>query len=224
MRVLVVEDDRKMVRILRQGLSEEGWAVEAAGDGEEALQTATIHPFDCIVLDVNLPGPDGFEVCRELRRRDVWSPVLMLSARDAVPDRVAGLQSGADDYLVKPFAFDELLARVRALARRRGGERPVTLEVADLTLDPATRKVTRAGREIELTAREFALLEFLMRHAGEVVSRTRILEHVWDVNYAGLSNVVDVYVGYLRAKVDRPFDTNLIHTVRGAGYVLKPPD
>jgi two-component system OmpR family response regulator len=223
MRVLVVEDDRKMVRILRSGFQEQGWEVESAGDGGDAMRAAEVHPFDCIVLDVNLPGDDGFAVCRHLRDREIWSPVLRLTARDAVPDRVAGLDAGADDYLVKPFAFEELLARVRALARGRAGERPVRLEVGDLVLDPATRVVTRAGQTIDLTSREYALLEFLMRHAGEVVSRTRILEHVWDMNYAGLSNVVDVYVGYLRGKVDKPFETKLIHTVRGAGYVLRAP-
>ena len=221
MRVLVVEDDRKMVRILRQGLDEEGWAVDTAADGDEALTKAAINTYDCLVLDVNLPGADGFEVCRRLREREVWAPILMLTARDAVVDRVAGLDAGADDYLTKPFSFDELLARLRALVRRGAGQRPARLEVGDLVVDPATREVTRAGRRIDLTAKEYALLEFLARHAGEVVTRTRILEHVWDVNYAGLSNVVDVYVGYLRAKVDRPFATPLVHTVRGAGYVLR---
>lgn len=223
MRLLVVEDDRKMARILRTGLEEQGWEVESAGDGSAALDATAVHPFDCIVLDVNLPGDDGFAVCRELRRREVWSPILMLTARDAVTDRVAGLDAGADDYLVKPFAFDELLARLRALRRGRGGERPATLEVGDLVLDPATREVTRGGVPIELSPREHALLEYLMRHAGQVVSRTRILEAVWDVNYAGLSNVVDVYVGYLRGKIDKPFGDPLIHTVRGAGYVLRAP-
>ncbi len=221
MRALVVEDDRKMSRVLQQGLREEGWSVDAAGDGDEAIAQASVHPYDCIVLDVNLPGPDGFTVCSALRDRGVWSPVLMLTARDAVPDRVAGLDAGADDYLTKPFAFDELLARLRALTRRTAVERPTRLLVGDLELDPLTHDVARAGTPITLTTKEFALLEFLMRHAGEVVSRTRILEHVWDVNYTGLSNVVDVYVGYLRNKIDRPFDVATLHTVRGRGYTLK---
>jgi two-component system OmpR family response regulator len=223
-RVLVVEDDRKMSRILSTGLQEEGWAVDAVTDGDAALLQAPVYDYDCIVLDVNLPGRDGFEVCRTLREREVWAPVLMVTARDAVPDRVAGLDAGADDYLVKPFAFDELLARIRALTRRRAAERPARLIEGDLELDPATQEVTRGGVPIELTAKEYALLEYLLRHAGEVLSRTRILEHVWDVNYTGLSNVVDVYVGYLRAKVDRPFATPLIHTVRGRGYCLRAGD
>jgi len=221
MRVLVVEDDRKMTRILRQGMQEEGWAVDTVGDGEAALTEATVNPYDCILLDVNLPGTDGFGVCRALRDRDVWAPILMLTARDAVVDRVAGLNAGADDYLTKPFAFDELLARVRALTRRRAAERPARLQEGDLVLDPATHEVTRAGTPLDLTTKEYALLEYLLQHAGEVVSRTRILEHVWDVNYTGLSNVVDVYIGYLRAKVDKPFGSPLIHTVRGRGYVLR---
>jgi len=220
-RVLIVEDDPKMTRILRQGLGEEGWTVDAVGDGESAIREAAINAYGCVLLDVNLPGADGFEVCRRLRAAGCWAPILMLTARDAVVDRVAGLDAGADDYLTKPFAFDELLARLRALTRRHAGERPARLEVGDLILDPATHEVTRGGTAIELTSREYALLEYLMLHAGEVVSRTRILETVWDVNYAGLSNVVDVYIGYLRAKIDRPFATPLIHTVRGRGYALR---
>lgn len=220
MRVLVAEDDPKMAGILKRGLEEEGYAVDGVANGVDAVWMASENPYDCVVLDVMLPSADGFEVCRTLRERQVWAPILMLTARDAVADRVRGLDAGADDYVVKPFSFDEFLARLRALTRRRVGERPTRLEVADLTLDPVTKEVTRAGRTITLTPKEFALLEYLMEHANEVVSRTRILEHVWDWNYDGLSNVVDVYVRYLRNKIDRPFDVPLIHTVRGAGYLL----
>ena len=220
MRVLVVEDEAKMAGLLKRGLEEEGYAVDTAGDGREALWLATENPYDAIVLDVMLPDLDGFEVCRRLRDGGRWSPVLMLTARDAVPDRVDGLDAGADDYLTKPFSFAELLARLRALVRRGTPERPPVLAAGDLTLDPATRRVARGDATIELTAKEFALLEFLMRHPGEVLSRTRLIEHVWDFAYEGDSNVVDVYVRYLREKVDRPFGMNSIETVRGAGYRL----
>ena len=221
MRVLVVEDEVKMAGLLKRGLEEEGYAVDTAGDGREALWLATENPYDAIVLDVMLPDLDGFEVCRRLRDAGRWSPVLMLTARDAVPDRVEGLDAGADDYLTKPFSFAELLARVRALVRRGTPERPPALGAGNLTLDPATRRVARGDATIELTAKEFALLEFLMRHPGEVLSRTRLIEHVWDFAYEGDSNVVDVYVRYLREKVDRPFGMNSIETVRGAGYRLR---
>ncbi len=220
MRVLVAEDEPKMVRILERGLKEAGYAVDSAGTGVGALWMATEHPYDCVVLDLMLPGIDGLEVCRTLREREVWSPILMLTALDAVVDRVRGLDAGADDYLVKPFSFDELVARLRALTRRRGEEPRTRLQVADLVLDPASREVTRAGVKLVLTPKEFALLQFLMGHEGEVVSRTRIIEHVWDWSYDGFSNVVDVYIGYLRQKIDRPFGAPLIHTVRGAGYVF----
>jgi len=220
-RVLVVEDEVKMAGLLKRGLEEEGYAVDTAGDGREALWLATENPYDAIVLDVMLPDLDGFEVCRRLRDAGRWSPVLMLTARDAVPDRVEGLDAGADDYLTKPFSFAELLARVRALVRRGTPERPPALGAGNLTLDPATRRVARGDATIELTAKEFALLEFLMRHPGEVLSRTRLIEHVWDFAYEGDSNVVDVYVRYLREKVDRPFGMNSIETVRGAGYRLR---
>jgi two-component system OmpR family response regulator len=222
MRILLVEDEIKMARAIRRGLEHEGYAVDAVGDGEEALFRATESDYDGIVLDLMLPGMDGFAVCRTLRSRDRWAPVLVLTARDAVEDRIRGLDAGADDYLVKPFAFGELLARLRALVRRGPGVRPAVLEVGDVKLDPAAHRVLRAGQAVELSAREFALLEYLMRHAGEVVSRTRILDHVWDYNYDGLSNVVDVYVGYLRRKLGtssapgEPF----IRTVRGVGYVV----
>lgn len=220
MRVLVAEDEPKMRAVLKRGLEEEGYAVDAVASGVDAAWMATETRYDCIVLDVMLPGIDGFEVCRVLRGREVWSPIVMVTARDSVSDRVKGLDAGADDYLVKPFSFEEFLARLRALTRRGHGERPVRLEVGDLVLDPSTKEVRRAGVQIVLTPKELALLEFLMQHADEVVSRTRILEHVWDWQYDGLSNVVDVYIGYLRSKVDAPFDLPLIHTVRGAGYVL----
>jgi len=217
----VVEDEVKMAGLLKRGLEEEGYAVDMSGTGQDALWLASENPYDAVVLDVMLPDFDGFEVCRRLRAAGRWSPVLMLTARDAVPDRVSGLDAGADDYLTKPFSFAELLARLRALVRRGATERPPFLAVGDLTLDPATRRVTRTGIPVELTAKEFALLEYFMRHPGEVLSRTRLIEHVWDFAYEGDSNVVDVYVRYLREKVDRPFGTDSIETVRGAGYRLR---
>jgi two-component system OmpR family response regulator len=219
-RVLIVEDEPKMARILRRGLEDEGYAVDTSADGEDALHMATENEYDAVLLDVMLPGRDGFDVCRQMRARGRWAPVIMLTARDAVSDRVRGLDSGADDYLVKPFSFDELVARVRALVRRGAKERPATLRVGPLTLDPATRRVERSGSALSFTPKEYALLEFLMRHPNEIMSRTRILEHVWDYNYDGVSNVVDVYVKYLRAKIDVPFDSSLIKTIRGAGYML----
>jgi two-component system, OmpR family, response regulator len=221
MRVLVVEDEIKMGRLLERGLTEEGHAADVARSGDDALWMAAATEYDAIVLDVMLPGRDGFEVCRELRERGVWSPVLMLTARDAVRDRVEGLDAGADDYLAKPFAFAELLARLRALVRRGAVERPAVLEVGDLRLDPATRVVRRGDVEIPLSAKEFALLETFMRRPGEVLSRYQLLEHVWDFDYENRSNVVDVYVRYLREKVDRPFGRDSIETVRGVGYRLR---
>jgi two-component system OmpR family response regulator len=221
MRVLVVEDEVKMASLLQRGLQEEGYAVDVAADGQEALWLATETPYDAIVLDVMLPDVDGFEVSRTLREAGRWSPVLMLTARDAVADRVGGLDAGADDYLTKPFSFAELLARLRALVRRGTPHRPPVLEVGDLALDPATRRVVRGDMPVELTAREFSLLEYLMRHPGEVLSRTRLIEHVWDFAFEGDSNVVDVYIRYLREKVDRPFGRDSIETVRGAGYRLR---
>ena len=220
MRVLLVEDEIKMARAVRRGLEQEGYGVDVFGDGEEALFQATEQDYDAIVLDVMLPGRDGFELCRTLREQGRWAPVLMLTARDAVDDRIRGLDVGADDYLVKPFAFGELLARLRALIRRGPQERPTVLQVDDVTLDPAAHRVIRSEREVELSSREFALLEYLMRHPGEVVTRRRILEHVWDYNYDGLSNVVDVYVGYLRKKLERPFGRPFIRTIRGVGYAV----
>jgi len=222
MRVLIVEDDVKMAALLRRGLLEEGLAADVARAGDDALWMAGATEYDAIVLDVMLPGIDGFELCRRLREAGRWSPVLMLTARDAVEDRVAGLDAGADDYLVKPFSFAELLARLRSLARRPPLERPAVVEVGDIRLDPATRKVWRAGTEIHLSAKEFALLETFMRRPGEVLSRYQLLEHCWDYSYENRSNVVDVYVRYLREKVDRPFARASIETVRGAGYRLRP--
>jgi DNA-binding response OmpR family regulator len=222
MRLLVAEDDRKVASFLRQGLEEEGYAVEVAGDGAAALDLILADPpFDLVILDVMMPRRDGFAVLKSVRERRIETPVLILTARDAVPDRVTGLDLGADDYLTKPFAFDELLARVRALLRRGQGRHLPVMQVADLTLDPATRAATRGTRRIELTAREYVLLERLMRHAGRVQSRAALTEHVWGLSFDPGSNVVDVYVGYLRRKVDGPGERRLIHTLRGAGYVLR---
>jgi two-component system OmpR family response regulator len=219
--VLVVEDEVKMAALVRRGLEREGYAVDVAADGPEALWSARERDYDAIVLDAMIPEPDGFAVCRLLRDERRWAPVLILTARDSVEDRVRGLDAGADDYLTKPFAFEELFARLRALTRRGPVERPIVLAVGDLTLDPVTRAVRRAGQPIMLSAKEFGLLEFLMRHPGEVLTRTRIIEHVWDFAYEGGSNVVDVYVRYLREKVDRPFGRTDIETVRGVGYRLR---
>jgi len=221
MRILIVEDEPKLARLLARGLDEEGHAVDVAATGEDALWMAGAAPYDAIVLDVMLPGLDGFGVCRALRERKVWTPVLMLTARDAVEDRIQGLDSGADDYLLKPFAFTELLARLRALVRRGHTERPTQLEAGDLRLDPATRRVWRADTEIELSAKEFALLEVFLRHAGEVLSRVQLLDGAWDMAFESRSNVIDVYVRYLREKVDRPFGRRALETVRGVGYRLR---
>ena len=221
MRVLVVEDEVKMASLIRRGLREEGLAADVAINGEDALWMAGATQYDAIILDVMLPGISGFETCKRLRGGGIWSPVLMLTARDGVGDRVAGLDGGADDYLTKPFSFAELLARLRALARRGSLERPSVLAVGDLRLDPATRQVWREQTEIALSAKEFAILETFMRRPGEVLSRYQLLEHAWDYEYENRSNVVDVYVRYLREKVDRPFDRQSIETVRGAGYRLR---
>jgi two-component system OmpR family response regulator len=223
MRVLVVEDQPKMARLIRRGLQEDGFAVDLAQSGEDALWMAGSTPFDAVVLDVMLPGIDGFDTCRRLREDDVWAPILMLTARDSVEDRVAGLDHGADDYLVKPFSFSELSARLRALIRRGGSERPTVLEVGSLRLDPATRRVTRDGTVVDLSPKEFALLETFMRRPGTVLSRLELLEHAWDYEYENRSNIVDVYVRYLRRKIDRPFGADSIETVRGTGYRLREP-
>jgi heavy metal response regulator len=220
LRILVVEDDRKVGGFLQKGLREEQYAVDLARDGEEASDMASATDYDVVILDLMLPKKDGFAVCRELRAAGIGTPILMLTARDAVEDKVAGLTVGADDYLTKPFSFEELLARVRALLRRSREPQPPVLRTADLVLDPARRRVARAGRTVSLTGKEYALLEYLMRNAGRVVSETMILEHVWDMNYEGASNVVNVYINYLRKKIDDPSEVKLIQTVRGQGYRL----
>ena len=221
MRVLIVEDEVKLASLIRRGLRDEGMLADVAVKGEDALWMAGATDYDAIVLDVMLPGVDGFEVCRRLRSDGIWSPVLMLTARDAVEDRVAGLDGGADDYLVKPFVFAELVARLRALGRRGPVERGTVLTAGDLSLDPATRTVRRGDTEISLSATEYALLETFMRRPGQVLDRFQLLEHAWDGEYENRSNVVDVYVRYLREKVDRPFGVESIETVRGAGYRLR---
>lgn len=221
MRVLVVEDNARLSGVLVRGLAEEGYAVDACADGEEALERAVTGEYDLIVLDVMLPRRDGLSACAEMRRGGVRSGILLLTARDTLRDKVSGLDAGADDYLTKPFELEELLARLRSLLRRGGGEATLTLH--DLSLDPGRKRVERAGRRLDLSAREYALLEFLMRHPEQVLSRARIVEAVWQDESALDGNVVDVYVSYLRGKVDRPFGVPLIHTVRGMGYVLRVP-
>jgi two-component system OmpR family response regulator len=221
MRVLVVEDEPKMATLVARGLREEGHAADVAARGEDALWMANAAPYDAIVLDVMLPGLDGFATCRQLREKGVWAPVLMLTARDAVGDRVNGLDAGADDYLVKPFSFAELLARLRALVRRAPAERPTLLESGDLRLDPAARRAWRGENELELSTKEFALLELMLRRRGEALSRGQLLEGAWELGFESRSNLVDVYVRYLRDKVDRPFGRQSIETVRGIGYRLR---
>ena len=221
MRVLVVEDSPKMASLLRRGLTEEGYAVDVVSNGVDAVWLATEQSFDAIVLDVVLPDIDGFEVCRRLRRSARWAPLLMLTARDDVADRVRGLDAGADDYLTKPFAFEELFARVRSLVRRGPRERSPILEIGDLVLDPAEHSVRRGSEPLNLTPKEFALLQYFMRHPGEALARPRLLEHVWDFAFDGDPNIVDVYVGYLRDKIDRPFGRASIETIRGVGYRLR---
>lgn len=221
MRVLIVEDETKLAALLRRGLVEEGYAADVAATGEDALWMAESTPYDAVVLDIVLPGIDGFSVCQALRERGVWTPIVLLTARGAVGDRVSGLDAGADDYLTKPFSFAELLARLRALTRRGAGERPAIVEVGSLRLDPSTRRVWRGEVEVALSTKEFALLEVMMRRPGRVLSRLDLLEHAWDFAYENRSNVIDVYIRYLREKVDRPFGVMSIETVRGAGYRLR---
>jgi two-component system OmpR family response regulator len=221
MRVLIIEDEVRMARLLKRALEEEGHAVDVAGDGPDGLWMATENPYAAIVLDVMLPGFDGFELCRRLRAAGVWVPVLMLTARDEVGDRVRGLDAGADDYLVKPFSLLELAARLRALARRDDRRRPAVLAEGDLKLDPASKRAWRGSAELQLSPKEFFLLEFFLRHPGSVLTRTQIIEAVWDFAYDGTSNVVDQYVNYLRRKVDVPFGRHDIETVRGMGYRLR---
>lgn len=221
MRILVVEDEKKVAAFIKRGLEEEGYQVDAVHDGEEGVRMAMDDPYDLLILDVMLPGKDGLSVVRELRQSGSVTPVLMLTARDATDDIVAGLDAGSDDYLTKPFAFAELSARVRALARRLGRDRGAELVVADLRIEPISRKVWRGEKEIELTIKEYGLLEFLVRNAGTVVTRNMIAEKVWEHSFESFTNIIDVYVNYVRKKVDKGFDRKLIHTVRGHGYILK---
>ena len=220
MRLLVVEDDPAMASLLQRSLAKQGYVVTLARNGTDALWQAAESTFDAVVLDAMIPAPDGFEVCRQLRADACWAPVLMLTARDSIDDRVRGLDAGADDYLTKPFALAELYARLRSLIRRDPGERPVQLRCGDLVLDPATREVHRGGQPVELSAKEFALLHELLKHAGKPLGRTHLREQVWDFAHGSDSNVVDVYVAYLRKKIDRPFNRNSLQTVRGVGYRL----
>jgi len=221
MRLLVVEDEKKVARFIKKGLEEEGYAVELAFDGEEGLARALDRVHDLIILDIALPKMDGLQALKKLRDGKVPTPVLLLTVRATIEDKVLGLDSGADDYLTKPFAFQELLARIRALLRRKAEAGPPLLQVEDLVLDPARHLVTRGGERIDLTSKEFALLEYLMRNAGRVLSRAMISEHVWDYDFDTETNVIDVYVNYLRRKIDSGREKKLIHTVRGSGYVLK---
>jgi DNA-binding response OmpR family regulator len=222
-RVLIVEDNRRLNRALTACLTDQGYAVDSAHDGQDGQEFAEATAYDAIILDVMLPGQDGFAVCRELRQRRVHTPILMLTARDAVEDRVRGLDNGADDYLVKPFALQELMARLRALFRREAPQKGGQLEIADLVADPATHEVTRRGAPIALTAREFAVLECFLRHPGRIVTREMVERQVWNFDFTGGSNVVDVYVRRLRRKIDDPFGSKLIQTVRGVGYRMQAP-
>ena len=226
MKILVVEDEERIAHFIQKGLQEEGHAVDLSYDGEDGSFLAEVNDYDLIILDLMLPKKNGIVVCREIRGRGVATPVLMLTARDSVEDKVRGLDAGADDYLAKPFAFEELLARVRALLRRRSESKSPVLKMADLELDPMSRRVNRSGKPIRLTTKEYALLEYLMRNPNKVLSRTLIGEHVWDMNFDPESNVIDVYVSHLRSKVDKGFDLPLIHTLRGQGYIIsdeQPP-
>ena len=220
MRALVVEDEQRLAAGLRNGLEAEGFAVDVALDGTDGLWLAREHPYDAIVLDIMLPGVNGYRICETLRREGIWTPILMLTAKGGEWDEVEALDTGADDYLTKPFSYAVLVARLRALLRRGAPQRPAVLEAGDLRLDPSARRVWRGDVEVELTPREFALLEFLLRHRGEVVSKRVILDHVWDYDFEGDPNIVEVYVRHLRNKLDRPFGRGAIHTIRGAGYRL----
>jgi DNA-binding response OmpR family regulator len=224
MRILLVEDDRRIVRFVAKGLREQAYAVDVTGDGDDAFFKVSINDYDAVILDVMIPGRDGFQVCRDMRSAGIAVPVIMLTARDTVQDRITGLDSGADDYLIKPFAVTELLARLRALLRRGQVVRPAIIRIADLLLDTRARSATRSGRELSLTSKEYALLEYLAREGGRVVSRAEIAEHVWDENFDPLTNLIDVHINRLRRKVDNGFSTRLIHTRRGAGYILLSPD
>ncbi len=221
MRVLVIEDEKKVADFISNGLAEEGYAVDVAHDGDQGYFLATTNEYDAILLDIMLPKMDGFTLCTKLRAEDNHTPILMLTAKDAIKDKVRGLDAGADDYLTKPFAFEELLARIRSLLRKKSLQQKTRFQVDNLVLDTITHIVSRGEREIQLSVKEYALLEYLMRNTGSVVTRTMIAEHVWDINFDTFTNVIDVYISYLRNKIDRGHDTKLIHTVRGRGYVLK---
>ena len=221
MRILVVEDEKKIADFIKRGLKEEGYAVDLAYDGQEGLFLAKTNPYDLVILDLMLPKLDGISLCKTLKDKGMLTPIVMLTAKDAIKDKVAGLDAGADDYITKPFAFAELLARIRAILRKKGHEASGTIKVDDLILDLTTHRVERAGKEIKLTQKEYALLEYLMRNAGSIVTRTMISEHVWDIYFDTFTNVIDVYINYLRNKIDLPHKKKLIHTVRGRGYILK---
>lgn len=221
MRILLAEDEKKIANFVERGLKEERYIVDVAYDGERALFLASTNTYDLIILDIKLPGRDGIHICRGLRERKIDTPILMLTVRDSIEDKVLGLNSGADDYLTKPFAFDELLARIRALLRRKREDKSPLLKVADLELNQLTHKVDRAGIEITLTSREYALLRYLMLNANQIVTRTMISEHVWSEDFDSFTNVIDVYINYLRNKIDKNFEKQLIHTIRGTGYILK---
>lgn len=223
MRILLVEDEKRMAGFIERGLKEEHFAVDSAPHAEKAYELIHTNNYDLIILDIMLPGEDGFSICRKLRAEKIITPVLMLTARNSVKDKVMGLNAGADDYLGKPFEFEEFLARVQALLRRTRKEKTTTLQVADLILDLLSHKVSRSGKEINLTSKEYALLEYMMLHANQVITRTMISEHVWDESFDTFTNVIDVYVNYLRNKIDKDFSTPLIHTVRGTGYLMKDP-
>jgi len=221
MRILVIEDEQKVADFIKRGLKEEGYAVDTVSDGEEGCFQAAENHYDLILLDLMLPKLDGISVCRKLRQGGIYTPLIMLTAKDSVKDKVKGLDSGADDYISKPFSFEELLARIRALLRKGASRQPTKLQVSDLALDLLTHKVWRANEEVVLTAKEYALLEYFMRNAGSVITRTMISEHVWDINFDTFTNVIDVYVNYLRNKIDKNRKVKLIHTIRGRGYILK---
>lgn len=220
MRILIVEDDKKVGAFLQKGLREEQYAVDVCTNGIDALYYAQINTYDVIILDVMLPGKDGFTVCREMRQNSILTPIIMLTAKDSVEDKVIGLSEGADDYLTKPFSFEELLARIRALLRRSQDYKTKALKVGDLEMEPLRHLVTRSGKKINLTGKEYALLEYLMRNKGRVVTQSMIIEHVWDMNYEGISNVVNVYISHLRKKIDKNAKIKLIHTIRGYGYKI----
>jgi heavy metal response regulator len=221
MRILIIEDEKKIADFLKRGIKEAGYAVDLAYDGEEGFFLASTNIYDLIILDLMLPGINGIDLCKKLRAEKIIFPVIMLTAKDTVKDKVAGLDAGADDYLAKPFAFEELLARIRAILRKKDTTLPTKLQIADLTVDLLSHKITRSDKEIILTTKEYSLLEYLMRNAGTVVTRTMVAEHVWDVNFDTFTNVIDVYINYLRNKIDHGHSKKLIHTVRGRGYILK---